>query len=99
MQRPESKAMLRRLEQLSRADLQEILKDAETLGLDLLLQAGLRYDLWNSSDQPLFNQNFENRYGFSPGASGVSAVSLPDLYCFCASPVTDARMLSPSFIP
>ena len=37
IKRPESKAMLRRLEQLNQADLQEILRDAETLGLDLLL--------------------------------------------------------------
>jgi DNA repair exonuclease SbcCD nuclease subunit len=37
IKRPESKVMLRRLEQLNQADLQEILRDAETLGLDLLL--------------------------------------------------------------
>lgn len=41
------------------------LQDAWQLTDSLLLQAGLRYDLWNSSDEPLFNQNFENRYGFA----------------------------------
>lgn len=41
------------------------LQDAWQLTDSLLLQAGLRYDLWSSSDQPLFNQNFENRYGFA----------------------------------
>lgn len=32
---------------------------------DFELQYGLRYDTYSSSDKPLFNQNFLDRYGFS----------------------------------
>jgi len=32
---------------------------------DLKIQAGVRFDLFSSSDQPLLNQNFSGRYGFN----------------------------------
>jgi hypothetical protein len=36
---------------------------------DLKLQAGVRLDKFSSSDEPLFNQNFASRYGFTNQAT------------------------------
>ena len=41
------------------------LQDQWRITPDLELQYGLRYQSYSSSDKPLFNQNFANRYGFS----------------------------------
>ncbi|MCC7198743.1 MAG: TonB-dependent receptor, partial [Gammaproteobacteria bacterium] len=40
-------------------------QDAWQLTDTFLLQGGIRYDMWNSSDKPAYNQNFFNRYGFA----------------------------------
>jgi len=41
------------------------LQDEWQVTNDLTLTAGLRYDFYDSSDRPLFNATFEDRYGFS----------------------------------
>ncbi|MCU0976172.1 MAG: TonB-dependent receptor [Steroidobacteraceae bacterium] len=41
------------------------LQDQWRITPDLEIQYGLRYDTFSSSDEPNFNQNFVNRYGYS----------------------------------
>ena len=45
------------------------LQDRWQVTPDLLVQAGLRYDLWEGDDRPAANPGFESRYGFSNTAT------------------------------
>jgi hypothetical protein len=40
------------------------IQDSWRLTSEFELQAGIRYDVYSSGDKPLYNENFENRYGF-----------------------------------
>jgi hypothetical protein len=40
------------------------IQDSWAVTPEFELTAGLRYDMYSSSDKPLYNQNFEDRYGF-----------------------------------
>jgi hypothetical protein len=39
-------------------------QDAWQVTPEFEIQAGLRYEMWSSSDKPLYNENFDERYGF-----------------------------------
>ena len=40
------------------------IQDSWAVTPEFELTAGLRYDMYSSGDKPLYNENFENRYGF-----------------------------------
>jgi len=40
------------------------LQDSWQVTPEFELQAGLRYEMWSSGDVPLYNENFDERYGF-----------------------------------
>ena len=40
------------------------IQDSWALTPEFELTAGVRYDMYSSSDKPLYNENFEDRYGF-----------------------------------